>query len=168
MSTGVPMIAPAPAWPQAEARAYTLHPGDVVCADRGDRLDTLLGSCIAIVLTDPRRTVGAMCHIVHSGDRCASDATAAHAHVALDTMYRLLRRRGIVPALCQAFVYGGGNMFPDMLPGPQVGEGNAQWALHALQRDGIVVLEAEVGGPCYRRLSWTVGPQPPQATSVPV
>ncbi|MCU0686006.1 MAG: hypothetical protein MUF34_27800, partial [Polyangiaceae bacterium] len=44
---------------------HTLMPGDVACADRGERMETLLGSCIAIVLTDRRNTVGAMCHIVH-------------------------------------------------------------------------------------------------------
>jgi chemotaxis protein CheD len=31
----------------------TLHPGDVVLGLRGDRLQTLLGSCVAVVLTDP-------------------------------------------------------------------------------------------------------------------
>ena len=162
------MSAGAPGWPQAAPRSYTLHPGDVVCADRDDRLETLLGSCVAIVLTDPRRTVGVMCHIVHSGGHGAAQASATHAHVALDAMYRLLRGRGIVPTLCQAYVYGGGNMFPDLMPGPQVGEGNAQWALQALQQDGIPVLQADVGGACYRRLAWTVGPQPPTATAVPV
>jgi chemotaxis protein CheD len=162
------LSAAAPAWPSAEPRAYTLHPGDVVCAERGDKLETLLGSCVAIVMTDPRRTIGAMCHIVHSGDSCCTGATAAHAHVALDTMYRQLRTRGIVPALCHAYVYGGGNMFPDLVPGPQVGEGNARWAIAALQRDGVELLHADVGGNCYRRLSWTVGTLPPQATAVPV
>ena len=37
-----------------------LNPGDVAVGQRGDRLETLLGSCVAIVLTDPRRTIGAM------------------------------------------------------------------------------------------------------------
>ena len=45
---------------------HVLHPGDVACGERGERFETLLGSCVAIVLTDPRRTVGAMCHIVHA------------------------------------------------------------------------------------------------------
>lgn len=48
-------------------RRLTLHPGDVACVDRGERLDTLLGSCVAILLTDPQRSVGAMCHVVHAG-----------------------------------------------------------------------------------------------------
>ena len=33
----------------------------------GDRMKTLLGSCVAVILTDQRRTVGTMCHIVHVG-----------------------------------------------------------------------------------------------------
>ena len=45
---------------------HVLHPGDVACGERGERFETLLGSCVAIVLTDPRRTIGAMCHIVHA------------------------------------------------------------------------------------------------------
>jgi chemotaxis protein CheD len=45
----------------------TLLPGDVAVGARGMRLETLLGSCVAIVLTDPRRTV----------DVCAASSTAA-------------------------------------------------------------------------------------------
>ena len=44
-----------------------LMPGDVAIGQAGDQFKTLLGSCVSVVLTDPRRTVGAMCHIVHVG-----------------------------------------------------------------------------------------------------
>ena len=44
-----------------------LMPGDVALGYAGDQLKTLLGSCVSVILTDPRRTVGAMCHIVHVG-----------------------------------------------------------------------------------------------------
>lgn len=64
----------------ATSSVHTLHPGDVVCAERGDRLETLLGSCVAIVLTDPRRTIGAMCHIVHCSRALAgAPETSAYA-----------------------------------------------------------------------------------------
>ena len=63
----------------AGAIVHTLHPGDLAFATRGERLDTLLGSCVAIVLTDPRRTVGVMCHIVHA--RSAPRAAAQSAGV---------------------------------------------------------------------------------------
>lgn len=148
---------------------YTLHPGDVVCAERGERLETLLGSCVAIVLTDPRRTVGAMCHIVHASRALAGVAeTGAYAEVALDTMYALLRERGIDPRQCEAYVYGGGNMFPALFTAAHVGENNARWALDALAYDGVRVLFEDLGGSTYRRLTWTVGPAAPQVTAVPV
>mgnify|MGYP001578137976 CR=1 FL=1 len=146
-----------------------LHPGDVACGERGTRFQTLLGSCVAIVLTDPRRTIGAVCHIVPSSP--ASSAAwrdSAFADVALDAMYQLLGARGIDPALCEAYVYGGGNMFPDLVIESNVGDRNARWALQWLACAGIRVLHHDVGGTTYRRLAWTVGPEVPQVTAVPV
>lgn len=151
------------------SKAHVLHPGDVVCADHGARLETLLGSCVAIILTDPRRTVGAMCHIVHAS-KAPHNARkdASYADVALATMYSLLRGRGITPKLCEAYVYGGGNMFPDLYPNGAVGDRNARWALDALAHDGVHVLHHHVGGSTYRRLSWKIGSSAPRVTAVPV
>lgn len=148
---------------------HTLHPGDVACADRGDRLETLLGSCVAVVLTDPRRTAGAMCHVVHSSAASgASKRTTAHAEAAFQAMGTLLLARGITPALCEAYVYGGGNMFPDLAAPMDVGDSNARWALEILSRAGIRVLLCDVGGNTYRRVSWTVGPGDPQVVAAQV
>jgi chemotaxis protein CheD len=151
---------------------YVLHPGDVARADRGERLETLLGSCVAIVLTDPRRTVGVMCHIVHSRPRtvAAAGGKGVHAHAddALAAMYALLRERGINPSMCEAFLYGGGNMFPEVFRHTHVGDDNARWALDALAADGVRVLSDDLGGTAYRRLAWTVGEGRPEVTSVEV
>lgn len=164
-------LAPAPSKPVplGGARTHTLHPGDVVCAGDGDRLETLLGSCVAIVMTDPRRTVGVMCHIVHSGRPVPGmPATTAYAEVALDKMFSLLRARAINPAMCEAYVYGGGNMFPHLYNQRSVGDQNADWALAALAHEGVRVLIEDVGGNTYRRLSWTIGPGHPQVVAVAV
>ena len=158
----------------ADACASTfLHPGDVVCAHRGDRLETLLGSCVAIILTDPRRTVGAMCHIVHA-NRATTTARLSncHASTALATMYRLITNEGFAPHLCKAYVYGGGNMFPALSsshrPQSHVGDVNARWVLQALQQDGVEVIHQDLGGGTYRRVAWTIGTQAPQVAAVKV
>lgn len=143
---------------------HTLHPGDVVLAERGDTLETLLGSCVAIVLTDPRRSIGAMCHVVHSG----AGTSTRSAEPALARMRQLLLARGIVPALCEAWVYGGGNMFPALVGEHHVGADNADWALQALARERIPVLHQDLGGTGYRRLLWTIGPDEPQLRTTPV
>ncbi len=147
----------------------TLHPGDVVLGRRGQRMQTLLGSCVSVVLTDPRRTLGVMCHIVHARSGHHPDqATTAYANVALDTMEDMLREHGLVASMCEAFVYGGGNMFPDLVPGVSVGDRNVTEVLDALQDRGIRVLSVETGGAVYRNLCWTVGPEAPQTVAVPL
>lgn len=151
------------------ARSVTLHPGDVALGVRGDRLETLLGSCVAIVLTDPRRTVGAMCHFVYARPSTqATPLTTAQADRALASMAQLLQRRGLSVPMCEAYVVGGGNMFPGIASGVCVGDDNAQWAFRALAAQGVRVISADVGGYMYRRLRWTVGPQAPEIDAVPL
>ena len=148
---------------------HVLNPGDVAIGTRDDRLETLLGSCIAVVLTDPRRTVGAMCHIVHGRPAPAAERqNAAYADVALERMFALLRARGITPGLCEAYVYGGGNMFPQVFRNAHVGDCNASWALQGLATAGIRVLARDTGGQVYRRVAWTIGPVSPAVCAVSV
>jgi chemotaxis protein CheD len=146
-----------------------LHPGDVFLGTRGDRFETLLGSCVAVILTDPRRTVGAMCHIVHASEGLtAATANTTHAGPAMTRMYLLLRSLGIEPRLCEAYVYGGGNMFPSITSGPQVGDRNVSWVLDELDEGGMAIVAQDLGGRGYRRLGWTVGPMAPRVTTVDV
>jgi chemotaxis protein CheD len=142
---------------------HVLHPGDVVCVERGERVETLLGSCIAVVLTDARRSIAAVCHLVHAGD----GATAAHGANAFETMDAMLNARGFNPRFCEAFVYGGGNMFPALArDGRHVGLNNARWTLGELAGRGTPVLARDVGGEGYRRLAWTVGPGAPEVVQI--
>ena len=154
----------------ARGPVLVLHPGDVVCAERGERIETLLGSCIAVVLTDPRRTLAAVCHLVHAGEPLTrpvdSARGAAHGAVAFDTMDALLAARGIQARLCEAYVYGGGNMFPQLVRNAHVGLTNARWTLALLEQRGIRVLAQDVGGEGYRRFAWTVGPGAPEVVHV--
>lgn len=151
------------------ARTHVLHPGDVACGVGGDRFETLLGSCVAVILTDPRRTVGAMCHIVHAGGAPASrPGDTRHADVALAEMQRQLFAHDMRLELCEAYVFGGGNMFPRLYPHHPVGERNVHHVLDVLAAEGVRVLQHDVGGTAYRRLRWTVGPAAPEITAVAV
>ncbi|MFP8780269.1 chemotaxis protein CheD [Hydrogenophaga sp. RWCD_12] len=158
-------------WPFMEGRPrlHTLHPGDVACALRGEELETLLGSCVAVILTDPRRTVAAMCHIVHTvAVQDPGRRTSAHGTAAFDAMDRLLIARGIQPQMCDAWVFGGGNMFPDLYRKKHIGDSNADWVMHMLAQRGVRVLRDDLGGRYYRRVRWTVGDEEPQVHCVPV
>ena len=121
----------------------------------GDVLETLLGSCVSIILTDPRRTTGVMCHIVHSLEAPAeAENNTAYATQAMQSLFALLRSAGITPEMCEAFVYGGGNMFPHIFCKYHVGMRNADWALDFLGSHGIPVIEQAVGGGKQLDLEW--------------
>jgi chemotaxis protein CheD len=153
----------------AQPAGVVLHPGGVACVVRGQRLETLLGSCVAILLTDPRRTLGAMCHVVHASCPAGGHGgNTVYGEAALDAMARLLCQRGLTLRLCQAVVLGGGNMFPTLHGQGHVGERNVAWALQALAGEGVAVVDQDVGGTAYRRVRWTVGDAAAEVARVPV
>lgn len=143
-----------------------LHPGDVALALRGERLETLLGSCVAVLLSDPQHTIGAMCHIVHAGRREPVDPRdTSHAGPAMKSMFALLRSHGFAPEMCEAWILGGGNMFPEQDLIYPVGHANLDWVYQFLHREGIEVVGEAVGGSCYRRIGWTIGSDAPDITA---
>jgi chemotaxis protein CheD len=147
--------------------AKELMPGDVALAVRGEQLKTLLGSCVSVILTDPRHTVAAMSHIVHVGAPNASNqSNTAYGSVAMNQMFDMLRARGINPVKCEAYVFGGGNMFPQIFNARNVGSTNADWVLDFLHSQGIAIIDQELGGNGYRKVSWTVGLQEPLVETV--
>jgi len=154
----------APAKPGA---AVELMPGDIALGQTGEQFKTLLGSCVSVVLTDARRSVGSMCHIVHVGMPNAENRhNTAYGVAAMHEMFTQLRNRGINPRMCQAYVYGGGNMFPQLFRAKHVGTSNVEWVLHYLDTHGVAVLDHCLGGNGYRKVSWTVGPQDPVVENV--
>jgi chemotaxis protein CheD len=113
---------------------------------------------VAVVLSDRNRTIGVMCHIVHPHPPLARPQDLTHgAPGAIDRMYQLLNARGMSPLLCEAWVYGAGNMFPRMFKHTHVGFRNAQAVLQRLEADHVKVTRQDLGGRTYRQLKWTVG-----------
>jgi chemotaxis protein CheD len=142
-------------------------PGDVALAFAQDQLKTLLGSCVSVILTDPKRTVAAMCHIVHVGKpNAANIRNTAYGVVAMDEMFARLRRVGVTPKLCEAYVFGGGNMFPHLFMARHVGASNSEWVLDYLHAQSIQVVDSCLGGNGYRKVAWTVGPTEPLVETV--
>ncbi|OQW88001.1 MAG: hypothetical protein BWK72_09590 [Rhodoferax ferrireducens] len=146
---------------------YELMPGDVALGYAGDQLKTLLGSCVSVILTDPRRTVGVMSHIVHVGrPNPANQHNTAYGSVAMAEMVRLLHSTGFSPRSCHAYVVGGGNMFPNLYTHHHVGANNVDWVMGYMEHHKITVLKEDLGGSAYRKLLWTVGPGEPLVEAV--
>jgi chemotaxis protein CheD len=144
-----------------------LMPGDVALGKVGDQFKTLLGSCVSVILTDARRTVGVMSHIVHVGHpNAANHQNTAYGSVAMAEMVRLIYGAGFAPRCCEAYVIGGGNMFPKLFTHHHVGASNVDWVMGYLEHHKIPIIKEDLGGHGYRKLLWTVGTAAPVVETI--
>lgn len=137
-----------------------LMPGEHFVGDARHRIRTLLGSCVSITLWHPLRRVGAMSHflltvgeneqVVHlSGRYCEG---------ALDLMLTDLRKLGIAPEECQAKIFGGSMMFPDIErdDAKNIGRRNGETAERLLRMHNIPVVSESLFGVGHRHIIFNV------------
>lgn len=119
-----------------------------------------LGSCVAIMLHDPRACAGAMAHILLPARTLSRDASnpAKFPETAVPLLVERLRALGAEPRRLVAKLVGGASMFSQLLtPGfVQMGERNIAAARDALRRHGIPVAAEAVGGTVGRSVRFRV------------
>jgi len=130
-----------------------LHPGEFHFATGPGRIGTLLGSCVSVTLWHPGKFIGGMSHILLPARNRSRNGPldARYADESVELLVNELRSRNIVPASCQAKLFGGGNMFPGTRI-MDVGQRNIEAARHALARHGFKLVAEHVGGTSRRRL----------------
>ncbi len=141
----------------------TLHvrPGAVEVAGPDTTLVTLgLGSCVAVVIHEPSRGMGALCHAllpepIPGRPLAPRGRFASHAVPAL---VEKLEAAGALRSRLQAWIVGGATMFP-VLVGDQesIGTRNIRAARSALEELGIPIVAEDVGGSHGRSVYFAVG-----------
>ncbi len=112
---------------------------------------TPLGSCIAVVLLDPARSLGAMAHIMLPGPAPADvrgPDRMRHAPDAIDRLITRMQALGSSPDhLCAGFI-GGANVLQD--PGDSICSANVESVNRRMQRYHVRIVAHDLGG-CLRR-----------------
>jgi len=137
-------------------RAVTVNMGELTVVSAHDRLFTILGSCIGLVLFDPHRQVAGLAHIMlPETDDPAPKMPGKYAnHAVPELMARLAAAGAARPAL-QAKLAGGSAMFKLTNPNPgtlDIGARNAVAVRELLRAVRIPVLAEDVGGSRGRKL----------------
>ncbi|GAB4272476.1 MAG: hypothetical protein Kow0092_27530 [Deferrisomatales bacterium] len=135
-----------------------LYPGEAVFAREPTRIDTLLGSCVAVCLYDRARRWGGMNHYMlpRRGDgRLPPGKYGDHA---IRSLLSLARAAGSRKEDLCASVYGGARVAGHLGPGQgpdvlEVGARNVEVAREMLERFRVPVVREEVGGTRGRKLS---------------
>ena len=141
-----------------------LHTGDCFLAVRPTVVTTVLGSCVAVTMTDSRTGFGCICHafLPDSGGNGAQDEPqpCRFVDLAMENMLRSMRRLGVNPGGLTVKIFGGagglsGNAVHDAF---YVGQRNVAAVEGFLDAHGIPVAAMDVGGAHGRKIHFLTHP----------
>jgi chemotaxis protein CheD len=137
---------------EPERKSAFLHPGQVGAWTEPHAVTTILGSCVAVCLHDPKSRVGGMNHYLlpHpvSGERFAARFGA----VAIDRLVERMLELHADTRHLQAKVFGGACIVGNPRGGKSLGAQNVELALACLLRRNIPVVAQDVEGARGRKL----------------
>ncbi len=129
-----------------------VYPGHVVASAKGDRLTTVLGSCVAVCLFDPEIRAGGMNHFLLPNAGGGVSWSPRFPDRAIQQLIEQLLGLGADNRRLVAKLFGGCVSLDTRSNGPHVGSRNVEAARQLLREEGISILTEDVGGPRGRRL----------------
>lgn len=150
------MVAPAAAIASGiERRVNVMQGMTFVTDDPTVVLTTVLGSCIACCLHDPRARIGGMNHFLLSEPRHGRFRDEGEAErygvYAMELLVNEMLKRGASRSRLRAHLYGGANLHAGMRA---IGTDNGRFAQAFLVKDGIELSQANIGGSLPRRVDF--------------
>jgi len=121
-----------------------IYTGDVATSASPAVLETLLGSCVAVCLFDPRRRIGGMNHILlpEGSDDVRSARFGIHA---MELLINQLMQQGADRASLVAKAFGGACVFAGMST-VKIGTMNAEFVREFLHIEQIPLVAQRLGG----------------------
>lgn len=127
-----------------------------VCLTRAPNvLETVLGSCIGLVIYDPVDGIAGMAHVLlpSSSGRAPADLPGKYADNAVECIVASLKKQGGQASRFKAKFTGGANMFSNQRKDGRIDIGgmNIAEVTKQLKAHGITIISSDVGGNCGRR-----------------
>ncbi len=133
-----------------------LYPGEFFSSNAQDEMiSTVLGSCIAITLYDPKLRIGGMNHFMlvsSSQSQDAQENSGRFGEFAVELLLNDMMKKGAQKKRMIAKVFGGSNMFKVAPSEHNVGEQNIDFAFYYLERENIPIKASDVGGTYSRKI----------------
>jgi chemotaxis protein CheD len=134
------------------AEEVVIYIGGVFASRDGAIVKTLLGSCIATCLWDPRNGVGGMNHFMlprPANGEAEGDLSRFGVH-AMELLIGRIQRLGGDRRTLQAKLFGGGHVL--QMAGMSVPEQNIRFIRHFMANEGIPVVARDLGGTAARQV----------------
>lgn len=143
-------------WFEEVAQEVFLQPGEFSFGNENTRIQTILGSCVAVTFWHSQLKVGAMCHYLLPS-RAGAPMAVPSAKYGEDVLHAIadrFRLKGLRPDQIQVKVFGGSTMFPDLAASKAltIGTKNVHFALARLTQEGYQIFSCDVAGSSNRRI----------------
>lgn len=138
---------------QLELVARHVNPGGWA-VENEKPIATLLGSCVAVCLWDPKLCLGGLNHFMlpaYENSRTSDFDLLLCGDYNMEALLNGMLARGAKKTRLQAKAFGGGNVVAT-LTGTSVGQRNADFAIEWLDRESIPLLAADLAGPWSRKV----------------
>lgn len=131
-----------------DIREETIWAGDLLVSRDKIRITTVLGSCVAVCLFDPRHECGGMNHYLLP----SPGNDGRHGEWSIRELHRRMLHLGSRPRALQAKIFGGGSPLAFANESSGVGPDNARIAFETLADLKVPVVSECVGGNAGMRL----------------
>jgi chemotaxis protein CheD len=134
-----------------------LLPGEFYVTREDELIATLLGSCVAACVRDPRTGMGGMNHFMLPAGRDGSSTAwiereaTRYGDFAMEQLINELIKRGAHREDLEIKLAGGGRMYDSHA---NVGQQNAEFAVRFLKQEGLRLLAQDLGGSWPRRVRY--------------
>lgn len=122
-----------------------------VSADPQELLTTLLGSCVAVCMTDPVKMVGGMNHFLLPYSTNGASTQLKYGAHSMELLINGILKLGAERHNLQAKLFGGARMSHRF---PNIGMSNAEFAKEFLRNEGIKCQAQSLGGDMARRIKF--------------
>ena len=132
----------------------TIHIGEYHAAKSPSVIHTLLGSCVAVCLYDPKMKIGGMNHILLPGNASLKnfDDSARYGINAMELLINLMMRLGCDRRQLTAKVFGGAHIISAISKQNGMGGKNTEFAMSFLEKENIQVVSSDLGGKDSRNI----------------
>ena len=131
--------------------------GEVKASADPMRITTLVGSCIAVCLFDPRTRIGGMNHFMLPCNPSVDKVCATYGIHAMELLINDVMKLGGDRRRLQAKVFGGGNVLGKREqdnPVCAIGDQNISFAVKFLETDRIPIVSQDLGGFSGRQIQF--------------
>jgi chemotaxis protein CheD len=136
--------------------ATYVHPGQVAVTGEAGVLTTILGSCVAVCLHDPKLRIGGLNHYLLPNYAGAPEVAARYGPLAITQLVEGMLALGAQTKRMTAQVFGGAAVLAAFgNERNHLGMRNAQLAAEMMASYGIPVLTTDVGGNRGRKLTFS-------------